>query len=33
MLAFRMLLSMISVTKKFEIQGVGIGSSRRVAGS
>ena len=32
MLAFRMLLSVISVTK-FELQSVGIGSSRRVAGS
>ena len=31
-LAFRMLLSVISVTKKFELQSVGIGSSRQVAG-
>ena len=33
MLAFRMLLSVISVTKRFEMQSIGIGSSRRVAGS
>ena len=30
---FRMLLSVVSVAKKFEIQSVGIGSSRRVASS